>query len=76
MILACCDDSSIIFACHQGALILILLEEDEKSDMPSYLSTLWLNFVTVHQRMCRPILGGCFGMAVALLSSLHIVEEH
>ena len=74
MILACCDDSSIIFAFRQGALIL--LEEDEKSDMPSYLSTLWLNFVTVHQRMCRPILGGCFGMAVALLSSLHIVEEY
>ena len=46
-----------------------------QKDLPSSL-LLWLNFVTVDWRMCRPILDGCDGMAVALPSSLHIVEEH
>jgi hypothetical protein len=44
-------------------------------DLPSSL-LLRLNFVTVHRRMCRLILDGCDDMAVALPSSLHIIEEH
>ncbi len=72
-ILAGHDDSSIVIRVikeHQHCL-----RRMRQRDLPSSL-LLQLNFVTVHRRMCHPILDGCDGMAVALPSSLYIVEEH
>jgi hypothetical protein len=73
-ILAGCDDSSVIIACHEGAWLL--LEEERQRDLPSNLSLVWLNFVTARQRMCHLILDRGDGMAIPLPSSLHILEEH
>ena len=44
--------------------------------LPSNLSLLQLNYVTAHRSMCHLILNGCDSMAVALPSSMHIIEEH
>jgi hypothetical protein len=46
LILAGCDDSSVVIACHLGALTL--LEEERQRDLPSNLSLPWLIFVTAH----------------------------
>ncbi len=78
-ILAGHDDSSVVIACHQGALPL--LKEDEAKGSAEQIcqaiySLLQLNFVTAHRRMRSPILDECDGITVASPSSLHIVENH
>ncbi len=74
-ILASCDDSSIIIA-YQWGVALTSHKIERQKDLPSKLRFLQLNFVTAGQRMSCAILYRCDGMAIQLLSSLHIVKKH